>query len=83
MLSREAIGASSYCRTYSSCLNPGIEVDGFGMLGVPLSGREATSLKQWEVRSSGRVTQGAEELESLEIDASKVRVPMVVSVLGN
>ena len=74
MLPHEAIGASSYCRTYSSCLNPGIEVDGFGMLGLPLSGREATSLKQWELRSSGGVTQGAEGMEGLQIDASKVRV---------
>ncbi|KAI0756375.1 hypothetical protein C8Q80DRAFT_26289 [Daedaleopsis nitida] len=63
-----ATGAFSYIRTHSVSPNPGIDVDGFGALGLPLSAREAAALTNWSTKDEKeRDQQGV-----VEISASKV-----------
>ncbi|KAI0800543.1 hypothetical protein C8Q74DRAFT_1237196 [Fomes fomentarius] len=66
-------GGFSYKHTYPDCPNPGLHIEGFGTLGLPLSTREAAALKDWTGGGKHSVEHVMAQMTVWAIDGSKVQ----------
>lgn len=66
-------GGFSYRHTYPNCPNPGLHIEGFGTLGLPLSTREAAALKDWTGSGKHSVENDMAQTTVWAIDGIKVR----------